>query len=216
MIENINEKDLKKLEKFVSDKKENYRREQLEKVYSCDNFSLATDGCRIGLIYHNDKKSTDHNFDKDSIVNTILKAIPTNFDFEIVFNKNDFLNLLKNSLEEFTKTIQEFENIKKLNKNKICVVMDFVKYSNDIKIRLDMLKEIGFKFYSSVNYNFETENEIKNDLKIGISYKFLIDMFNFLNKKEKDLTIKFNGAASPIFAEEENKNMVIYPIRVRE
>jgi DNA polymerase III sliding clamp (beta) subunit (PCNA family) len=216
VIKMINEKDLKKLEKCIS--KEEYRIEDFGKVVSCEDFSIASDTYRVGIVFHNENKNLDCEINSDPM-KAIINFIPKDFDFELRFRRKEFLSLLKDSFTEFKNKFAE--NDTKINKKKTVVKMKFEATNNIVSFRLhSSTNEFTPRFCASGDYEFKVVNTIfsfncNKDYTIGINYEYLVDMFNFFDNQYLNLQFSHSNR-SPFMAEDGNKKMVVCPIRLSE
>jgi len=189
-------------------------RPELFTIAESENYFIASDGVRAGVIFKSEDTSLNDKFTNNfNSVQQCIKEIRNNSEYSITINRKELLDNLKASWKVFKQNYTNLNNNITIHKDETLVILemdtDNHELSYSVVAKNKMINMGANAIFKNVNYSKEHEY-----FKIGFSLKFFEEHLEFFSGNQQiDIRYKLNKF-SPIITEIGDRLAILLPYRL--
>lgn len=205
---------------------------ELLQIYTTDNFSIASNGHMVAVIYNSEDHNLNYTFGHGMDVITSLLTRYHNEDLisncQIIFNRQLVLDAIKQQFqilklqfkEKYKKTITELDCITKFyidcQQFKLHIMTYNVNLYNKQAKKIVSTREFIIKEQPEIGVDFIQPNKYKaTQLKTWFSAyntKYILDYLKFMDNCEHITLITGGSSVQPIRSEEQDREILLLPV----
>ena len=188
-------------------------RPELFTITESENYFIASDGFRAGVIFKSEDISLNDKFTNNlNSVQGCIKEIRNNSEYSITFNRKELLDNLKASWKIFKQNYMDSNCNITIHKDETLVILEMDTDNHELSYSVVAKNQINMganAIQKNVAYNKEHEY-----FKIGFSLKFFEEHLEFFSGNQQ-IDIKYKlEKFSPIITEVGDRLAILLPCKL--